>query len=165
MERQRVRVKNITAALYKTVTAITTPVVLTSRPCLSFGRKVKHKQDRQCTYNVTLRRVHEPIVAVNSNKYYILVCVCMLTQACVRACGYTNAWACACAYVHIALLIQHATRRRHIVTSFVAPPSPKHSSHYLINGAIFGKKSYWIWNVCFHVLYNSSKTFLIQRRI
>ena len=27
-------------------------------------------------------------------------------------------------YVHIALLIQHATRMRHVVTSFVAPESP-----------------------------------------
>jgi hypothetical protein len=42
----------------------------------------------------------------------------------VRACGYTGAWACACEHVHIALLIQHATRMRHIVTSFVAPRSP-----------------------------------------
>jgi hypothetical protein len=34
--------------------------------------------------------------------------------------------ACACACMHVALLIQHATRVRHIVTSFVAllaPPS------------------------------------------
>jgi hypothetical protein len=30
---------------------------------------------------------------------------------CARACG--------CAYVHVVLLIQHATRMRHIVTSFV----------------------------------------------
>ena len=34
-------------------------------------------------YNVTLRRVHETIVAVEK-QYYILVCVCMLTRVCVR---------------------------------------------------------------------------------
>ena len=33
-------------------------------------------------------------------------------------------WACACAYVHIAVLIQHATRMRHIVTPFVDSRSP-----------------------------------------
>ena len=48
----------------------------------------------------------------------------MLARACVFACGYPGAWPCACAYVHIALLTQHATRMRHIVTSFVAPRSP-----------------------------------------
>jgi hypothetical protein len=72
--------------------------------------RLRLKQDRQCTYNVTL-----------SNKHLILVCVCML--ACVRACGYPSVWACACAYVNLALLIQHATRMRHIVTSFMAPRS------------------------------------------
>jgi hypothetical protein len=35
------------------------------------------RQDRQCTYNVTLRRLRAVIVAVESNKYYIFrVCVC-----------------------------------------------------------------------------------------
>jgi hypothetical protein len=57
--------------------------------------------------------------------------------ACVRACWYTGAWARACAYVHIALLIQHVTRMRHVMTSFVAPRYPLHFSTY-INGAIFG---------------------------
>jgi hypothetical protein len=38
--------------------------------------------------------------------------------------GLSVAWACACAYMNIALLIQHATRMRHIVMSFVAPRSP-----------------------------------------
>ena len=52
--------------------------------------------------------------------------VCMLARACVRACGYPGAWACACAYVHVALLIQHATRMRHVVTTFVAPRTPPH---------------------------------------
>jgi hypothetical protein len=45
----------------------------------------------------------------------------------VRACGFPSARACACAYVHIALLIQHATRMRR-VTSFVAPRCPLYFS-------------------------------------
>jgi hypothetical protein len=55
----------------------------------------------------------------------ILVCVCMLVlRACVRACRYPGTWKCASAYVHITLLIQQATRMRHIVTSLVAPLPP-----------------------------------------
>jgi hypothetical protein len=56
------------------------------------------------------------ILAWKSNKYYIFVC------ACARACQ--GAWAC----VHVALLIQHATRMRHIVVSFVAPLAPPYFS-------------------------------------
>ena len=48
--------------------------------------------------------------------------------ACVRPCGHRSAWACACIYVRIALIIQHATRMRHIVTSLVAPRSPPNFS-------------------------------------
>ena len=42
--------------------------------------------------------------------------------------------------VHEALLVLHATRMRHIVTSFVPPPGSAIFRHYLINGAISGKK-------------------------
>ena len=67
-----------------------------------------------------MRRVYETIVAVEKQCVtYWSVCACLL----VRACGYPGTWACACAYVHIALLIQDATRVRHIVTYFVAPRS------------------------------------------
>jgi hypothetical protein len=41
--------------------------------------------------------------------------------------------------MRIAFLIQHATRMRPIVTSFVASAAPDFRN-YLINGAIFGKK-------------------------
>ena len=67
------------------------------------------KQDRQCTYNVTLRRLHETIVAVESNKYYIFLCV----RVCARASTHIQARTCACA--RVGLLIKYATRRRHIV--------------------------------------------------
>jgi hypothetical protein len=53
-------------------------------------------------------RVHVTTVAVESNKYYIFVCV--------RA------------RVHEALRIQHAIRMRHIVTSFVTPLAPQYFS-------------------------------------
>jgi hypothetical protein len=52
-------------------------VVLTHRPIWMLLLKT---QDRQYTYNEILRRVHESVFAVESNKYYIFVC------ACVRAC-------------------------------------------------------------------------------
>ena len=42
----------------------------------------------------------------------------MLARACVRACGYPSEWVCAYAYVHIALVIQHATRMSQVVTTF-----------------------------------------------
>ena len=45
-------------------------------------------------------------------------------------------WACACACVRVTLLIPHATRMLHIVTSFVAPLASK-LSH---NGHDFRKK-------------------------
>jgi predicted transcriptional regulator len=53
----------------------------------------------------------------------------------VRACEYPGAWACICVFVRVALLIQHATRMRHIVTSFAVPLAPpyfftlSHKSH------------------------------------
>ena len=46
----------------------------------------------------------------------------------VRACACPGRWACTCACVHVALLIQHAIRMRHIVTSFVASLTPPHFS-------------------------------------
>jgi hypothetical protein len=58
------------------------------------------KQDRQGTYNVTLRRVNETIVAVESNTYYILVCVYMhactwlpgRVDVCIRIRAYSLAY-------------------------------------------------------------------------
>jgi hypothetical protein len=47
---------------------------------------------------------------------------------CMRACWCLCAWACACAFVHIALLIQHVMRMHQIVTSFVAPLAPPYFS-------------------------------------
>jgi hypothetical protein len=90
--------------------------------------------------------------------------LCVHAIACVRACGCPGARACACACVLVALLIQHATRLRHVVTSFVAPLAHNIFRNYLIKGVIFGGKKV-VQNVCFDFLYNLSKTFLILWRI
>jgi hypothetical protein len=71
---------------------------------VKFVEQINFKQCRQCSYNITLRRVRESLLPLRSNKYYLLVCV------------------------RVALLIHHATRTRHIVTSFVSPLSPPHFS-------------------------------------
>jgi hypothetical protein len=47
---------------------------------------------------------------------YLYVCACVRARANVCPGG----WVCACACVHVALLILHATRMRYIVTFFVA---------------------------------------------
>jgi hypothetical protein len=80
-------------------------------------------------YNVTLRRVREPLLLWKSHKYL-----------CVRVRVYLSAWACACACVYVALLIQHATRMRHVVTSFVTPLAPPCFSTLTNNLHDFRKK-------------------------
>jgi hypothetical protein len=55
------------------------------------------------------------------NHLVLHICVCVCAHARAGACVFPRAWACACACVHVALLIQHGRRMRHIVTSFVAP--------------------------------------------
>jgi hypothetical protein len=69
------------------------------------------------------------IVAMEKQKVYIFFCVCSCARACVRACvKYPGALVCAYAFLHLALLIQHATRVRHIVKSIVAPQAPPNFS-------------------------------------
>ena len=75
-----------------------------------------------------MRNVRESLLPSKSKKYYIFVCV----RACARARG--------CTCVHVALFIQHATRMRHIVTSFVAPQSPLHFSTLSHKRCDFRKK-------------------------
>ena len=66
-----------------------------------------------------------------SEKYMLLISVCarapVLSCACLRVllCGFPGAQTCAYACARVALLIRHATRRRHIILSFVDPLSPK----------------------------------------
>jgi hypothetical protein len=76
------------------------------------------KQYRQCTYNITLRRIREILLPWESNKYYICV------QGGARAC------VCRSACLQVALLIQHGTRMRHIVTSSVTCLAPPYFSTF-----------------------------------
>jgi hypothetical protein len=46
-------------------------------------------KERQSTYNVTFRRVHETTVAVEKHKYYIFLCLCVCVRAWVRASSVT----------------------------------------------------------------------------
>ena len=85
----------------------------------SLGCCFRKNTTDQCTCDVTLRRFHKSLLPWKCNKYYVFACVS--ARACVVCPG---AWACACACVHRASLIQHATCVRHIVTSFVAPLYP-----------------------------------------
>ena len=44
---------------------------------------------RQSTYNVTLTRVHEAIVAAEKQNY-IFLCVCVCVCVCVFVCAHTR---------------------------------------------------------------------------
>jgi hypothetical protein len=68
----------------------------------------------------TLRRFHEIIVALEKQKV-LQISVC--ARACVRS-GAQVRGVC----MRLALLIRHATRVRHIVTSFVVPLAAPHFS-------------------------------------
>jgi hypothetical protein len=65
-----------------------------------YPNKEIYKTGRQCTYNVTMRRVHETTVTAVEKQYVLYIGLCLHACACVSACGYRSAWA--CAYVHIA---------------------------------------------------------------
>jgi hypothetical protein len=77
-------------------------------------------------YNVTLRRVNENTVPVESNKYYIFLYVSVCARALasmwarVRArtpvCVGADTRECAC--TRVGLLIHYAKRRRHITRWF-----------------------------------------------
>jgi hypothetical protein len=120
---------------------------------LNTTKNLNYLQDRQCTYNVTLRRVRESLLQWNSKTYSIFCCMCECVRACSSAC------------VHVALIIQHATRMLHIVTCFGAPLAPSHFSILSHKGRNFRKKLTECEMrvlICSTVL---SGTFLILRRI
>ena len=89
-------------------------------------------------YNVTMRRIRESFLPRKSNKYYIFVCARALSRACVGPGAW--AWACACACLQILLLIQHATRMRHIVMSFVDPLATQYFLTLSYKRHYFGEK-------------------------
>jgi hypothetical protein len=93
------------------------------------------EQDRQCTYNVTLRRVRVTIVVVEKQYYILCVCIRSLSYpACNAHAPHCHLW---------------PTRLYDIFP------------HYLINGTIFGKKKSYGIQKCVLIF---SKTFLILRR-
>ena len=75
--------------------------------------------------------------------YILHICVCVCVRMRSRA------------RVHVALLIQHATRMRHIVTSFVAPLAPpyfstlSHKRHDFREKVIEHKMCVWIFCTTF----------------
>ena len=87
-----------------------------------------NKLNRKCAYNAILRHVCESFLPWKSNKYYMVLCVC------------ARARVCACAYVHVVLLIQHSCRMRHIVMHLWLPLFRHIFLHYLIYGTIFEKR-------------------------
>jgi hypothetical protein len=88
-------------------------------------------------YDVTLRRVRESLLPWKSNKYYLLVCVCVGARTCL-ANPARNAYA-PCCDVIVGPLGLHQIFRR-----------------YLINGAIYRKKVFE-HKMCFSIF---SSTFV-----
>ena len=119
------------------------------------------KQDRQRTYNVTLRRVRETLLPWKSNQYCIFLCV--FAHAWVTACACVRLYVCVCflgVWVHgrgrvracarVVLLIQYATYRHIVIYGLCL--------HHIfrrcfICGTIFGG-SCLTQNVYFEFLYN-----------
>jgi hypothetical protein len=112
----------------------------------------KKTKQRQCTYNVTLRRVHETIGLCE----HACACVHLVT----RARGRVHAHTC-----NVALLIQHATRMRHVVTSLVVPLCPPYFSTLSHKQCSF-RKTLIEHKMCVLIFSKRLfKTFLIVRRI
>ena len=91
------------------------------QPCETYH----YKQHSHYTYNVTLRRVRDCCCRGKAINIAYL-CVCLRTPVCV----------------HVPVLIQHATRMRHIVTLFVAPQVPQYFSTLSHKRHDFWEKSY-----------------------
>ena len=68
--------------------------------------KMKCKQDRQCTHNVTPRRFSESLLPWKSNKYSLLVCVCMHERACKWVPGRVGV----CLHIHACSLANPACK-------------------------------------------------------
>jgi hypothetical protein len=67
-----------------------TPIRKYGLPCVDCH---EHKQYRQqCTYNATLKSVHESLLPWKSNKYCIFVCV--------HACVCPGVWVCTCSFAY-----------------------------------------------------------------
>jgi hypothetical protein len=93
-------------------------------------------QERQCTYKVTSRRVHETSVAVGKQYVlYIYLCVCVRVGACVYVGGRAHGHVHVCA--RVALIIEHGK----LSVASLAPPNSSTLSHKRHD---FRKKDYLI---------------------
>jgi hypothetical protein len=104
------------------------------------------------TYNVTLRRVHEIIVAWKSNRFYIFLCVRARARACVCVgggcwCMGEGVYLCACSLIYLACNARGPCCLRLLLLH-------RFFRHFLINGTIFGKNLLSIkcvfWFFCTH---------------
>ena len=76
----------------------------------------KTQQDKQCTYNVILRRLHETTESVKRQKLlHISVHACVV---CVCVDGWVDGQLRVCAFARVPLIIHHATRRYIVVFDF-----------------------------------------------
>ena len=106
--------------------------------------KSDFKQDRQCTYNVTVRRVCATIVAVEKQWVLHNLSVCVCVCVCSLRCPACNARTPYC---------------------YVWPASIYNNfSHCLINGTIFEERLMNIKCVCLRFLQLLFETFLILGR-
>jgi hypothetical protein len=96
------------------------------------------------------------------NITYFCVCVCVCACLCESWCVGVCALAPVCALAHLALLIQYAKRRRHVLCVVFLHNIFR---HYLINGMIFGRTSLNIKRVFWFFLQRLFVTFLIIRKI
>ena len=107
-------------------------------------RKPSHRmrtQERQFTYDVTIRCVRETIVAVARQQVlFISVCACAHVAACV--CVGRCQGACACARTR-ARVYPYLSSMQHACAMFYChlwPLPPSYFRYLLINGTIFEKK-------------------------
>jgi hypothetical protein len=114
------------------------------------------EQDGQCTYNVILSAFENYCCRGKAKN---------ITYSCVCARAYPGAWTFACAWVHVALLIQHATSIRRIMTSFVAPLAPPYFSSLSLKRHNFIKNVFNLKCVFWFSLQVLFEHFLIVRRI
>ena len=122
-------------------------------------RRYLKTRDRQCRYNLKLRRVRETTVTVEK-QYYIVLRVCVLMFVCVCVGGGAREIACVCA--RVTLLIQHETRRRVVI------PGLSGSTTFfdiISNFTIFGKKLLNTKCVFWFSLQLSFETFFILGQI
>jgi hypothetical protein len=99
------------------------------------------KQNSQCTYNVTLRRVRELLLPWESIKYYLLVYVCMRVRACKWVPGPVGL--CMCMRISACGIANPACNEYAPYCDVICGPfgSTIFFFNYLRNGAIFGNTS------------------------